>query len=84
MKPYRLLFEFFDTLYLGNERILYENVINFRAFVKQLIDERKEQLKKEDSIGNSDFLSLLLADTLYKDDEKMMIDETLAFLFAST
>jgi hypothetical protein len=32
-------------MYIGKEKILYDNVINFRKFIKEQIDERKLELK---------------------------------------
>jgi hypothetical protein len=45
-----------ENVYIGNdEKKMYENVVNFRKLIKDIIDERK----KSNAIGD-DFISLLL------------------------
>ena len=47
------------------------------------MNEKRERLKSETK-ETSDFLSLLLTDDLYKDDEELIKDELSTFILASS
>ena len=84
-KFHRLLFQCFDNVYLGrNEKEVLNNTIRFRNFIKDLIAERREMMKKKNFINKGDFLTLLLNDEIFKDQDDLIVDECIAFMFAST
>jgi len=49
-----------------------------------MISERRNEMALGTHDLKGDFLTLLLQDELFKDDEKTMIDECVMFLFAAT
>ncbi|CDW88283.1 cytochrome p450 [Stylonychia lemnae] len=82
--PLRQITRLFDKHYIGqNEKLLAQNLDNYRAYLQQLIDERKEQLK-DPNFQSADFLTLLLTDELYMNDNDLMKDEISTFMFAAT
>jgi cytochrome P450 len=61
------------------------NILTFRGFIRQLLRERKEEMSKSDfKQANEDFLTMLLRDELFKDNEEMIIDECITFMAAAT
>ncbi len=49
LSPLRALFSTFDDMYIGNnERILLGNIKRFRSYLRELIIERKEEMKLPD------------------------------------
>jgi cytochrome P450 len=59
--------------------------MNFRAYIKGIINERKEEMKKPDfHQEREDFLTLLLNDDLFQNDIEVIIDECVTFMFAAT
>ncbi|CDW82712.1 cytochrome p450 [Stylonychia lemnae] len=84
MKPLRQFTTLFDSLFIGQqEKILEKNVFNFRELLQRLIDERKEKMK-DPNFDGADFLTMLLTDDLFKEDESLMKDEIATFILAST
>ena len=49
-----------------------------------MIRKRKKDMKQSDFINKGDFLTMLLEDSLFSENEENMIDECLTFLFAAT
>ena len=49
-----------------------------------MILERKADMLKSDFKNKGDFLTILLEDDLFKNNETMMIDECVTFMLAST
>jgi len=62
MKPQRMFFDAFDNVYWGkSEKILLANIMRFREFIQETINERRLQMKDPKFIEeNHDFLTLLL------------------------
>ena len=85
-KLYRLFLpEIFGPLFVGrDEKEMLINATNFRKFIKQMISERREEMQQKNYVAKDDFLTLLLLDDLFINDEEMMIDECLAFMQAGT
>ena len=72
-----------DSSYITNhERELYKNIISLRDFIKDLIKVKREEISR--GIKKVDFLSLMLEDELYKDNEERMVDECTSIMFAAT
>ena len=87
MNPIRLVTTLFDRTYINSsEREILRNVRTLRAFFKVLIAERRKELieSKEEAEKRGDFLTLLIQDELFQDNEERMIDECFLFLVAST
>eukprot|EP00347_Sterkiella_histriomuscorum_P009756 403340009 len=83
--PIRELFEICDYFYITDwEKELKRNVTNFRAFLQMLVDERREAMKKPDFVNKGDLLTMLLTIDNFKNDDKMILDECVAFMIAST
>ncbi|CDW83922.1 cytochrome p450 [Stylonychia lemnae] len=82
--PLRQLTQLFDRYYIGKEeQDLLKNLQNYRVFLQKLIEERKEQMKDPNHYS-ADFLTLLLSDDLYQQDDELMKDEISTFMLAST
>ncbi|CDW89465.1 cytochrome p450 [Stylonychia lemnae] len=83
--PIRELFEFCDHFYLTDwEKELKTNVTNFRVFLLGIVNERREAMLKPEFVNNGDFVTLLLTLDLFKNDDKMILDECVGFMIAST
>ena len=83
--PVRELFECFDFFYLTSwERELKTNITNFRAFLKELVDERRLAMTKPGFANKGDFLNMLLTVDTFKNNDVMILDECVAFMIAST
>jgi cytochrome P450 len=50
----------------------------------EIIEKRREEMKSKEYKEKGDLLSILLNDELFKNDDKMIIDECLTFFFAAT
>jgi len=61
-----------------------KNVEYFRGFIKTLIKERREELTDNSCQNKDNFLSILLQDDLYKDNEEMIVDECITITVAAT
>ena len=49
-----------------------------------LVDERREAMKKPDFVNKGDLLTMFLTIDNFKNDDKMILDECVAFMIAST
>lgn len=49
-----------------------------------MINERREQMKQKDFVSGGDFLTILLMDDLFMENEEYMVDECVGFMLAST
>ena len=82
--PVRLVTDLFDRAYITpSERELQKNILKVRAFIKELILVRKEEIQSGGP-KKVDFLSIIIEDELYKDNIEMMIDDCCNFMIAST
>jgi len=82
-----LIFDFLsDTYIFHDERVHLRNINKFRAFCLGLIRERIEVMKQNPgySQNHSDFLTIMLEDELFQDNEEMMMDECATFFLGST
>jgi cytochrome P450 len=50
----------------------------------EVVSRRREAMKDSNYKDKGDLLSILLNDDLFKNDDKMIIDECLTFFFAAT
>jgi cytochrome P450 len=83
--PIRLLFNIGVDLYITKyEKETKANAHEFRNYIRSMILERKKQMNDPTYQSKGDFLTILLQDDLFKNDEKMMIDECVTFLLAAT
>ena len=83
--PLRQIFDFLNGKFITKwEKRVLENVQTLRSFLKNLIRERKEEMKNDKFVSKDDFLSILLEDELFRHDEEMMIDECFTFMLAAT
>lgn len=85
--PFRNMFDVFDECDLtADERENSGNVERFKAHVKKLVDARREEMKDPSfsKEGSFDFLTQLLSDELYLENDKMIMDECLTFIGAAT
>eukprot|EP00347_Sterkiella_histriomuscorum_P011321 403372900 len=80
----RMNFTLFDQTFIGQpEKELQKNCHTFRGYLHNQIKIRREQMK-DPQYQSKDFLTLLLTDDLFKDDESLIVDECCTFLFAAT
>ncbi|CDW76273.1 cytochrome p450 [Stylonychia lemnae] len=82
--PLRQFTQIFDRVFVGKqEKRLERNIDNYRNFLNKFIEERREQMKDPNFISG-DFLTLLLSDEHYKNDDKLIKDEISTFMLAAT
>ncbi|CDW77402.1 cytochrome p450 [Stylonychia lemnae] len=83
-RVFRLFTHSLDTWYIGeDEKNIHKNIINYRNMLSELIYERRQAMK-DPNFDGADFLTLLLTDDLYREDDNLIKDEITTFLFAST
>ncbi len=63
--------------------MLKENTIRFRQALLDMIKERRK-LMLDPNYSSQDFLTLMLSDSLFKDNETLMVDECASFYVAAT
>jgi len=67
------------------ERGLKRNCANIRQFLADFIQKRKQMLKKDPSLASKgDFLTILLTDDHFKDNDERILDECFTFFFAGS
>ena len=66
------------------DKNLRKNIGSFKGYIRSLIQKRKKEMEKAGWQSKGDFLSILLQDELFKDNEEVMIDECITFMFAAT
>mmetsp|Transcript_15315 Transcript_15315/g.14892 ORF Transcript_15315/g.14892 Transcript_15315/m.14892 type:complete len:118 (+) Transcript_15315:677-1030(+) len=87
IKNKRMLFGILMHHYIFHEeRVLLRNMNRIRELCSKLIKERKAVLKAdpEFSKNHHDFLTIMLQDELFANNDEEMIDECATFFFAST
>jgi cytochrome P450 len=55
-----------------------------KDYIKSLIEKRRQDMKKPEFINRGDFLTILLEDEMFKNDEEVIIDECITFMIASS
>ncbi|CDW88282.1 cytochrome p450 [Stylonychia lemnae] len=81
--PLRTFVSFLDQYSIGkSERTLQKNQQTFREYLQKLINERKVKMQDPNYVS-ADFLTMLLTDDLFKNDENLMKDELATFMTAS-
>ena len=84
LKLPRLVFPIIDDIFIGSdERELKRNIQRFRDFIGELVRKRREELKDPGFEGH-DFLTLLVTDELFKDNDSLIKDECATFFIAAT
>lgn len=62
-----------------------KNALIIRDVIEGIVERRREALRKDPSLAEAgDFLTILLCDDVFKNDNKRIIDETLTFFFAGS
>lgn len=87
MMPHRMFFDIFDDIYMGKgEKCLLGNINRFRDMIRELIKERREEIKEDKHFleNHSDFLTILLCDELFAESDEMIVDECVTFMLAGT
>ena len=80
----RSLTTMFDASYVTkDEKEIQRNLLCLRAYIKDLIRDKKEEMRQEKTM-KEDFLSIMLQDELYRDDLERMVDECVTFMFAAS
>ena len=71
---------------LPYERDLKANCETLRSFISQIVEKRRAFLvnNPEAASDKGDFLTILLTDPHFKDNNKRIIDECLTFFFAGS
>lgn len=84
-KLYRFFASSLNTVFIGEQETdARHNVHTFRKHVITMIEHRKQQMKHTDFVDKGDFMTMLLQDELFKNNDDIITDECLLFLFAST
>ncbi len=84
MDPLRNMFPTLNKVYYPREKVIQENSRRLRKMVKEMIDERRLEMQNPNYKEQSDFMTLLLNDELFKDKETILVDECLTFMIAAT
>jgi len=66
------------------ERDLLANSRTLRAKFQKVVNDRRQEMKEGRRLDEGDFLSILLSDELFKEDNEMIVDEILTFFFAGS
>ena len=67
------------------ERDLLANCLILRQFISDIVEKRRADLIKNPELANEgDFLTILLTEPHFKDDNSRIIDECLTFFFAGS
>ena len=84
--PHIFFFPFLaDTFISPWERQTKQNAIWLREILGQIVDRRRQTIKKDPSLKEAgDFLTILLTEPLYMNDNKRIIDECMTFFFAGS
>lgn len=82
--PHLVIFPFLADVYITpSERAILRNCERLRAFILEIVQARREQvkLKKDDS---GDLLSIILENENFHHNDVMIVDECLTFFFAGS
>ncbi len=80
---FRFLFDFFDEMNITkSEKDIYKSNMIFREFLTDLVRERRKEIEQGIDLERGDFLTILLNDDLFKDNESIMVDECITFMRA--
>ena len=83
--PHVIMFPWFADKYVTPaERDLLANCRTLRAKLEKVVADRRQDMKEGRHLDEGDFLSILLCDELFKEDDVMIIDEILTFFFAGS
>ena len=74
----------YDWYLSKSDRILKKNCLKLRNYFHEIINQRREEMKRADFKDKGDLLSTLLNEELYKSDDAMIVDECITFFFAGT
>ena len=74
-----------DVYLTPAERRIKANAGFLRNLISQIIDRRREAMKKDPSLKEAaDFLTILLTEPFFMNDNERIIDESLTFFFAGS
>ena len=84
--PHIFFFPFFANTFITPwERQTRQKAVWLREVIGQIVDRRREAIKKDPSLKEvGDFLTILLTEPFFMNDNKRIIDECLTFFFAGT
>ena len=74
-----------NTFITPFERQSRANAVYLRDRLAQIVERRRQAIKKDPSLKEAgDFLTILLTEPLFMNDNKRIIDECLTFFFAGS
>lgn len=77
--------ETINYYWTAEDKQLLWNIKSLRAFMRERVQERKDQAAQDVSaLDGGDLVSIFLTDPLFKDDIEMILDECLSFFIAGT
>jgi len=84
--PHIFFFPFLANKFITPfERQSRANAVYLRDKLSQIVERRREAIKKDPSLKEAgDFLTILLTEPLFMNDNKRIIDECLTFFFAGS
>ena len=84
--PHVFFFPFLANVFLTPaERAIKANAGFLREFVGEIVERRRNAMKKDPSLNESgDFLTILLTEPLFMNDDERIIDEAFTFFFAGS
>ena len=84
--PLIFFFPFFANIYITPyERDIRANAIVLRELIGSIVTRRREAIQKDPSLKEAgDFLTILLTEEFFMNDNERIIDECLTFFFAGS
>lgn len=84
--PKIVFFPFLAKYYMfSQEREYMRNSLMIRGVIEGIVERRRAAIKKDPKLAEADdFLTILLCDDVFKEDNTRIIDETLTFFFAGS
>ena len=85
-RPHVFFFPILASVFLTPaERALQANAGFLREFVGEIVERRRNAMMKDPSLKESgDFLTILLTEPLFMNDNERIIDEAFTFFFAGS
>ena len=80
----RINFEFIHCYWSRKDRELLKNIAILRNYVKDMIKERRTEMKKDNYQDKGDLLTIFLHDEIFANNDDRIIDECLTFFFAGS
>ena len=84
--PYVFFFPFLANVFLTpHERDIKANAVTLRTLIQNIVTRRRDAIAKDPSLKEKgDFLTILLTEPFFMNDNERIVDECLTFFFAGS